>query len=704
MENQNIIQFSVRENVGWLVFDAPNKKVNTLNSALFSEFTSILDELKKSSLRGVILTSAKADCFIAGADIEEIKDFTNENAVLEMLEKVHPLLKAFEALPYPKIAAIHGSCLGGGLELALTCDYRVATTHRKTKLGLPEVNLGVIPGAGGTQRLPRLIGLESALDLILTGKELSAKKALKIGLVDKICEPSDLEKVALSLISHKPDQHSSTMKEIQTKLLRDTPLRALAIKQAKKKVLEKTRGFYPAPEMALTAIQYGLEHGLDQGIKKESELFAKLVVNEVSKRLMEIFFWRNEILKESITKEKIDVLPVSKIGVLGGGLMGAGIAQVLAYQGVQVWIKEINHQGAAFGLKYCYDLFNDMVKKKKLSTAECDIFMSKITATLDYEALKQTPMVIEAVFEDLALKQKVLADIEAVASKDFIFASNTSSLPISQIGANAKRPENVIGMHFFSPVHKMPLVEIIKTPKTSERTLATTVELAKRMGKLPIVVNDGPGFFTTRVLGPYMNEAAFCLVEGAKIQDIDNALLEWGFPVGPMVLIDEVGIDVAEKVTKVMVHAFGGRMVPPDALKRILDDNRKGRKNKRGFYTYEGKKKSPDDTVYSLLTGWKHNEKLTKKEIAERCVLQMLNEITYCMQENIITSARDIDMGVIFGFGFPPFRGGILKWADSVGISRIVDLLKNYEQKVGGRFTPSEYIVQMAKQNQSFHS
>jgi 3-hydroxyacyl-CoA dehydrogenase/enoyl-CoA hydratase/3-hydroxybutyryl-CoA epimerase len=385
--------------------------------------------------------------------------------------------------------------------------------------------------------------------------------------------------------------------------------------------------------------------------------------------------------------------------------MGAGIAQVLASRNVVVQVKDVSPESVARGLKYGYDIFSKRVKRRRMRAEERDIAMARISGGTDYAGFKRAQVVIEAVFEDVELKRKVLKETEAAISETCIFASNTSSLPISEIAQGSSRPERVIGMHFFSPVHKMPLVEVIRTKDTSKESEATIVDLSRKMGKTVIVVNDGPGFFTTRVLSPYMNEAAWVLSDGAKIDDIDSALVDFGFPVGPMTLMDEVGIDVGEKVGKVMMQYLGDRLTPPPNMGQIIADGRKGRKNGRGVYLYDkpgGEKSGPDSSIYELIE-WSQRE-VPASEIADRCWLQMLNETALCIEDGIIEDPVDIDIGTIFGFGFPPFRGGLLRTADSWGLQKVVDRMRTLQDKYGERFKPASLLEDMAKAGRRFHT
>ncbi|MEZ4462713.1 MAG: 3-hydroxyacyl-CoA dehydrogenase NAD-binding domain-containing protein [bacterium] len=468
-------------------------------------------------------------------------------------------------------------------------------------------------------------------------------------------------------------------------------------------MLKQTKGHYPAPLKALEVIEKGLSKGFEAGIKAESEAFVELVQTDVAKNLINLFFMKNEIDKDPVVSAKVKPTEVTRMGVLGAGLMGAGIVQVAAFRGYNVRLKDRDAAGLGWGLNYCNDLFQKQVSRRSMSAPEADIAMGRISGTTTYEGFELCEIVIEAVFEDVDLKQKIVADIDALGNPDLIFASNTSTIPITKIAEHAKHPENVIGMHFFSPVHKMPLLEIIKTDKTSDRAIATTLKVGRDMGKTCIVVSDGPGFFTSRVVGSYINEAGWVLQEGGSVEAIDQTMEAFGFPVGPMKLTDEVGIDVGVKAAKVLGEAFKHRLDQPTALLVIADEGRKGRKNGKGLYLYGGDTKGVDVTVYDKLPGGRDRKDIDRELIRDRIWLAMLNECAYCLQEGIAATPRDIDIGVIFGLGFPPFRGGICRYADTVGIAKVVATLDRLSQTYGKRLAPAQILVDMAKKNQTFY-
>jgi 3-hydroxyacyl-CoA dehydrogenase / enoyl-CoA hydratase / 3-hydroxybutyryl-CoA epimerase len=732
LEAKQGFSYQVEDNVAVLTFDLPGEPVNTLSPETGEAFTALLTRAERDpNVHAVVFISGKKDSFVAGAKIDFLQTIGTAAEATAASRQGQQGFDRLEAFSKPVVAAIHGACLGGGLEWALACRYRIASDSPKTTLGLPEVQLGLIPGAGGTWRLPALIGVQAALDLILTGRNVKPAKAKKLGLVDEVVPAPLLRAVALRRARELAEGalkvrrrqglkavatqgqglggllRGLASKELWTEVaLEDNPVgRKVLFDQARKQLLKKTRGKYPAPERALEAVRVGLESGRVAGLEAEARLFGELVVSDVSRRLVDIFFATTALKKENGTSNPaVKPREVTTVGVLGGGLMGGGIAYVTsALQGVPVRVKDKDDAGAGRALKQVQGIHDERVKKRSLTWREAAAKMALVTAGTDYSGFKQVDLVIEAIFEDLALKHRILQEVEALTREDCIFASNTSSIPITELARGAKRPAQVIGMHYFSPVHKMPLLEIITHAGTAEWVTATCVEVGRKQGKTVIVVNDGPGFYTSRILAPYMNEAAYLLAEGADIAALDKALVEFGFPVGPITLLDEVGIDVAQKVGPIMEAAFGKRMMAPRALEKVVADGRLGRKNKKGFYSYEGKRKEVDPTVYELLPHGRHRKNLDPREMAERCALQMVNEAVRCLGEGILRSARDGDVGAIFGLGFPPFLGGPFRYADSLGPAELLRRLEHYQDKYGERFTPAPALLDMVRAGKTFY-
>ncbi|KJR29499.1 multifunctional fatty acid oxidation complex subunit alpha [Vibrio navarrensis] len=703
MSEQKAFSLKIDEqNIAWLAIDVPNEKMNTLQAAFADEMTEIFAQLKDSSgVKGLIVHSLKPDNFVAGADVRMLEACKSAAEAESLASQGQTLFQQLSDLPYPVVAAIHGPCLGGGLELALACDYRVCTDADATRLGLPEVQLGLLPGSGGTQRLPRLIGLLPSLDLILTGKQLRAQKAKKLGVVDACVPATILLEVAKQFI----DKGKRSVKQKVTtkeKILSGSRLgRKFVFEQAAKKTNEKTRGNYPATVAILDVIQHGLEKGMKQGLELEAKRFGELVMSPESKALRSIFFATTEMKKEHGSDAKPS--KVAAVGVLGGGLMGAGISHVsVAKAKVPVRIKDVSNDGVLNALKYNYKLFDKQRKRRILSKAQLQAKMLQLSGGTDFTSFNHLDVVIEAVFEDLALKQQMVADIEANAKAETIFATNTSSLPIHKIAEKAARPENIVGLHYFSPVEKMPLVEVIPHETTSQETIATVVALAKKQGKTPIVVKDKAGFYVNRILAPYMNEAAHILLANEPIDKVDSALLDFGFPVGPITLLDEVGVDIGAKIMPILLNELGERFRGPDVFDTLLNDGRKGRKSGKGFYTYKGKKKEVDKSVYKLLK-LKPESKLSDNDIALRCVLPMLNEAVRCLDDGIIRSPRDGDIGAIFGIGFPPFLGGPFRYMDQFGLKELVEKMNQFAEKYGDRFAPCDGLLTRAGERRRFY-
>ncbi|ELI6429383.1 fatty acid oxidation complex subunit alpha FadJ [Vibrio harveyi] len=703
MSEQKAFSLKIDEqNIAWLAIDVPNEKMNTLQAAFADEMKEIFAQLKDTSgVKGVIIHSLKPDNFVAGADVRMLEACTTASEAEALAKQGQELFQQLSDLPYPVVAAIHGPCLGGGLELALACDYRVCTDSDKTRLGLPEVQLGLLPGSGGTQRLPRLIGLLPSLDLILTGKQLRAKKAKKLGVVDACVPETILLDVAKQLIE-KGKNKGKKKQSTKEKLMSGSGLgRKFVFEQAAKKTNEKTRGNYPATVAILEVIQHGLEKGFAQGQELEAKRFGELVMSSESKALRSIFFATTEMKKEN--GAEAEPAAVNRVGVLGGGLMGAGISHVsVAKAKVPVRIKDVSNDGVLNALNYNYKLFEKQRKRRIISKAGLQSKMLQLSGGVDFTSFNHIDVVIEAVFEDLDLKQAMVTDIEANAKPETIFATNTSSLPIHKIAEKAERPENIVGLHYFSPVEKMPLVEVIPHETTSEETISTVVALAKKQGKTPIVVKDKAGFYVNRILAPYMNEAAHILLANEPIEQLDGALLDFGFPVGPITLLDEVGVDIGAKIMPILVNELGERFKGPDVFDTLLNDGRKGRKSGKGFYTYKGKKKEVDKSVYKLLN-LTPESKLSDNDIALRCVLPMLNEAVRCLDDGIIRSPRDGDIGAIFGIGFPPFLGGPFRYMDQFGLKELVEKMNEFASKYGDRYAPCDGLLTRAGEGRNFY-
>jgi 3-hydroxyacyl-CoA dehydrogenase/enoyl-CoA hydratase/3-hydroxybutyryl-CoA epimerase len=723
---QAALHVTVVDGIGVLTFDLPGEQVNTLSVALAEEFYHALAQLERDEgARGAVLISGKPDSFIAGADVEQLLAARTVAEAEAMSRAAHEFFDRLERLRIPVVAAIHGACLGGGLEATLACTYRIATDHPKTILALPEVQLGLIPGAGGTQRLPRLIGLQNALSMILEGRNVRPKRALQMRLVDELVHPSILRDVALRRARELADaarkrRTGPGMRGAAGVLLETNVIgRAIIFRQARRLVLQKTRGHYPAPLAALEVVQVGFERGFEAGLREEAKRFGEVTQSPVAKELMFLFFATTALKKDpGVDEPAPEPRPVNKLAVLGAGFMGAGITSVAVQQGTPVRMKDTDPARVGTGLAAVRDVLKERLDKRHITRLEFEDMMVLAGGTTDYSGFGNADIVIEAVFEDLALKQRVLREVEPLIPERAVYASNTSTIPISRIAEAASRPEQVLGMHFFSPVHKMPLLEVVVTPKTDREAAVTAAAYGKRLGKTVIVVNDGPGFYTTRTLSAYMNEAGRLLDEGARIDAVDEALVRFGFPVGPITLLDEVGLDVGGRVGLVLAEAFGARMSPPESMRRVVESGRTGRKGRKGFYLYDaaGKKGDVDPTVYELVgpPGAQRagsagpvradgGRDIPEDEIVQRCVLAMVNEAARCLEEGILRGARDGDVGAVFGIGFPPFRGGPFRYVDAVGADVIVRELDALYGRFAPRFEPAELLVAMARARRRFY-
>lgn len=681
--------------------DVPGEKLNVLSLALLDEFEAVFKTLEgDATAKGVIITSGKPEGFIAGADIKQFVAVTTAAEAAALAGKGHALLNRIESSRIPFVAAINGICLGGGTELSLACAGRVASDDPKTAIGLPEVQLGLVPGMGGTQRLPRLVGLALGLDMILSARNLKASKALRAGLVDEVAPRSILEDraaaLALAIAGGKTPKRPGIS-------LVEKLARPVIFSKAHSTVMAKTGGHYPAPLRAIAVIKEGTATSLAAGLEIEKRAFGELLVGHVSRALVNVFFATQDIKKAVPLPDPPP--EISKVCILGAGLMGAGIAGIAADSGMRARMKDRDDASVGRGLGYVRGIWEEKRKRGSLNARQVSQKMDQISVTTDYSGFKQAELVIEAVFEDLQVKRQVLKETEEVTSERCVFASNTSALPITDIAQNARRKDLVLGMHFFSPVHKMPLLEIIETKDTARRATEVAVAFGRRIGKHVIVVGDGPGFFTTRALSPYMNEAAHLLEEGVAVEAIDKAMKAFGFPVGPITLLDEVGIDVGAKVQKSLHQAFGARMDPPPSMAKLVADGRFGRKNAKGFYRYTqgSKSKEVDASVYALLPGGAGRKSVDPGVIQERLFHAFLNESAYCLQEGILRKPVDGDIGAIFGLGFPPWWGGPFRAIDTLGAKAVLETLKRLQGQHGARFDPAPILAEYAASGRRFY-
>lgn len=715
MSIQESIRIVPRGEIALVEWDLVGEKVNKLSTPVMTRFKEVLEELNNSSYKAAILISRKPGIFIAGADIEEIKSLKTREAFMPALTAAHEVFNLIEDMKMPVIAAINGACLGGGCELILACDYRMASDDKSTRIGLPEVKLGIIPGFGGCVRLPRTIGLQAALDIIVQGKAVDAARAARMGLVDQVVHPSVLEEQAIKFAEDliKSGKLKKCHKQFQPKgiagsLMESVVGRTLVFSQARKMTAKATAGHYPAPMKALDVIQktYGMKNRA-RALEIEMDGFCDVAVTDVSKNLINVFFLMESVKKKTGVSSDVKPIDVKRIGVLGAGTMGGGIAYVAADRGIEVRLKDINNQALAIGFAHARDLWSKLLKKKRVSLYDFNRKMNLITGGLDFSGFGQLDVVIEAIVEDMNIKKKVIAETAAQCKPNCIIATNTSSLSVTEMGKAHPHPENFVGMHFFNPVHKMPLVEVIRGEKTSDEAVATIFELSKRMGKLPVVVRDGPGFLVNRLLVPYLIEAVWLLEDGMAIDVVDRMYKkEFGMPMGPFALMDEIGIDVCIKVSKIFHDSLGDRIMIPNLMMKLKDSDRLGKKNKKGFYLYDdrGKSQGVDSTVYTELGLGNPTNKLSSTEVIRRGIFPMINEATLAMiEEHIVDTPDEVDLGMITGTGFPPFRGGLLRYADTVGTQVIADELEVLATKYGERFKPSTPLRNMAKTNRKFY-
>jgi 3-hydroxyacyl-CoA dehydrogenase/enoyl-CoA hydratase/3-hydroxybutyryl-CoA epimerase len=702
--------------IGLIEMDLIGEKVNKLSTPVMFRLQELLGEVEKSGVKVVIFISRKSNIYIAGADVEEIKNLTKKEDFRAAIDKAHSIINRLEDMNVVSIAAINGACMGGGLEMSLACDYRICSDDKSTKIGLPEVNLGIIPGFGGCVRLPRVIGIEEALGIILPGKAVDGRKALKIGLVDEMVPAAILEQRALKLAQELIDKGAKKRKKTFAakgavgNLKASFLLRPVIFSGAKKMVMKNSKGFYPAPLAALKVVQqtYGMSDRT-KALAIETEAFLEVGITPISKYLINIFFQMEEVKKKTgVANSQVIGVDVQHLAVLGAGVMGGGIGFVSADKGITTRMKDISNDGIALGLKQAHNIWQKSLQRRKLTQYDYDKKSGLLTGGLDYAGFQQTDVVIEAIVEDMNIKKKVIGEVATKCKSDCIIATNTSSLSVTEMAKGHPNPKNFLGMHFFNPVDKMPLVEVIRGPETSDEAVATIFGLAKKMGKIPVVVKDGPGFLVNRLLLPYMGEAIFLLEQGMSIETVDRYFTHsFGMPMGPFRLMDEVGLDVGMKVLKIFQASLGERVQVSDLSKKITDSKRLGKKSFKGFYLYDekGKELEVDQSVYKELGLNSPTDALTEKECLERPMYMMVNEAAQTLlADHIVESAGELDLAMIMGTGFPPFRGGLLRWADSVGSKQIVDELEIYASKYGRRFKPLSALENMAKNDRKFYS
>jgi 3-hydroxyacyl-CoA dehydrogenase/enoyl-CoA hydratase/3-hydroxybutyryl-CoA epimerase len=690
-----------RDGLATLTFDAPDRRVNVFDRRVLDELDRTVDALaERDDVAILVLVSGKETNFIAGADVDLIAGVTDPLEAEAGARFGQRVFASWEALPFPTVAAIRGTTMGGGTELALASTYRVVSDWDGTKIGLPEVKLGILPGWGGCTRLPRLVGIEAALDTILTGRNLRPKKALRMGLADAMVPDAAF----LDCVRDFARERIGTKRsggggfDLKELLLEKNPLgRKLLFDQATKQTVSRTGGNYPAPLRAIEVVRTGVEEGLQAGFNAEARALGELATSRESKCLIHVFRLM-EGAKKLEGAEGAEARAVKTVGVLGAGVMGGGIAQLAAAEDLPVRMKDIAEPALASGMEHAAKVFRKRVKKRRLTDERMRRKMNLVRPTLDYTGFERVDLVIEAVVEDLGIKQKVFAEVAGHVSDETVLASNTSSLSIDRIGERTPHRERVVGMHFFNPVDKMPLVEVIAGEHTAPWAVETVFQLSKRLGKTPVVVKDGPGFLVNRLLVFTLAEALWLLDEGHRIEDLDRVMKGWGMPMGPIALTDEVGIDVAVKVAHILHDAFGDRLPLPAWLDRVVEDERLGKKNGRGFYRYDkGERGDPDKSVYKLLGLKPKIDDPDPALLIDRMALPMVDEAARCLDEGIVRSPEELDLAMIFGTGFPPFRGGLCKYADDRGLDEIVETLDRLAGEVHERYRPSEALQRAAE-------
>jgi 3-hydroxyacyl-CoA dehydrogenase/enoyl-CoA hydratase/3-hydroxybutyryl-CoA epimerase len=605
---------------------------------------------------------------------------------------------------------VHGAALGGGFELALSAHAIVASDHAKTSFAMPEIRFGLIPSGNGLMRIAQRAGLQVAIELGTTGRTIGGARAREARLVDDVCPHAVLLDVAArrakALVGREAGQ-TRRRQDLAAILERNPVARAVLFGGARRRTRERTHGHYPAPERILDVLERFAGRGFDAAAELEARTFGELVVSETAHRMIEVFFTARELRRDRGVDERAEPRSVESAAIVGGGRIGAGVAAVTIGAGVAVRLKEQDDERAGRALRQVRELVDDRAAAARQPDLHRDRVFARLSVTTDYSGLRNADVVIEAVPESVALKHAVLRDLERFVEPTCVIASTTSSIPIAQIAQAAARPERVLGMHYFHPASKVELLEIVRADKTEPWAVATAAALGKKQGKTVIVVKDAPGFYTTRALAPLLAEATLLVGEGVAIEAVDEALVDWGIPVGPLQLLDDVGLDVGAQVAQVLHAAFAERMTPPAPIARLVAEGRQGRATGAGFYRYEGRgaravRRAPDAGVYALL-GVQPTMRLPIEEIQMRCALALVNETVRCFGEGVVRSARDADIGAILALGFPRFRGGPLRYVDTIGSAETLRRVQGYADRFGERWRPAPLLVQMARRGERFY-
>lgn len=703
----NQISFDIEDEIALIGFGKDtNLSMPIMNEECLRELRDCIEDVskrQKSEIKGLIIHSHNDKAFMAGADINLIASMTTESEAAAGAETGQNIFNLIEDLKIPVIACVHGVCLGGGCELILSCDRIYVSDAGNTQIGLPEVQLGFIPGFGGTYRLPKRVGLPNALDMILSGKKILGKKAKKMGLANEVYPKENLLRMA-KLNMFKKDKSKSLQDNLQDFAVDNFVTRKMIFSKARESVMKKTKGFYQAPLKILEVMEEGYGKGRSTYLSMEAQAFGELCMGSQSQNLQHIFFLMDNAKKYRGPKGEGEKTVVTTGGVLGAGTMGGGIAWLFADNGFSPIMKDIGVEALELGLKQASSNFKGAVKRRKMTPFEFEKKQRSITPTLSFDGFKNIDLLIEAIVENMEIKKKVFAETENYMRDDAIITSNTSSLSIEEMSQALKRPERFAGLHFFNPVHRMPLVEIITHSKVSPETLEVLYKWCLKVKKTPIIVKDGPGFLVNRILMPYMNEAMFLLEEGVDFKTIETACTNFGMPMGPFRLMDEVGIDVGAKVAKIIYDGLGERLKSSELGGKIAESGLLGKKNSKGFYTYDeaGKESGFNEDVKKFFPS--NSKSMDETSIQMRIFLPMINEASFILDEKIVDKAETVDLGMIFGTGFPPFRGGLCKYADNEGLERIVNVMKDFASSVNAdRYTPSPLLEKMIAEKIKFY-
>lgn len=700
--------------VAMVVLDPPHRSLAVLDAPLIRDLEAVVGQLETTGgLKGIIFAGAEPLKFAAGADVDAIESITEREQLLEIVLQVHALFARIAALRPRTVAAVGGPVPGGAFELSLSCDYIVAADDKKTKIGLPETMLGIIPGWGGTHRLPRRIGLPAATQAILTGRLYPARSALKLGMIDRMTQPERLIEVARK-IARGDETPKRKERGWKSWAIDRNPLAVgMITRKARETVLAKTRGNYPAPLRAIDLLGESLRTSVADGARKEAEAIADLAPGSVCKALISIFHASEEAKKLGRKTEDFTPRRIERAGVLGAGVMGAGIASSLADRSVHTRLFDLAPGALDTALHGHRQEIAKRLKRRRLQKHEALAASDRLDTTREMIGFGNAGLVLEAVAERLEVKQSVFQQLAEQVGPECILATNTSSLSVTDIAAGVPHPERVVGMHFFNPVKKMPLVEIVLGEQTSEEVALSTAALAVRMGKTPVLVKDVAGFLVNRLLGPYLDEAVRLFAAGVSPRRIDTLMLDFGMPMGPLRLLDEVGLDIADHASTSLHEAYGARMEPCRDLDAMRSPNRLGRKTGRGFYVYPKGKKKQREYLASDLSGFQasnQGDRMDDDEIVDRLVLSMLNEGVRALEEQVVASATELDLATVFGMGFAPFHGGLLHYADRIGAQNLVAKLEaiagaaDVSGRPGGRekFTPAAQLQEMARTGARF--